>query len=65
VLVAGADEPTNITEQTAHPVEHLLAKDRVLVDDGALFGRERAWLVDDLWGDADLADVVEEGDEFG
>ena len=52
-------------EQPADSEQELLALDRVGVDDHALLGGERPWLVDDLAWDLDLADVVEERGELG
>src|SRR6185312_167560 len=63
-LVAGAHDGPHPAEQAAHLLEHALALDRVRVDDRPLLDRQLAGLVDDLLGDPDLADVVEERDEL-
>ena len=47
-----------------HPSEHLFALRRVRLDQGALLRCQRSRLVDQLLGDADLADVVEQRDEL-
>ena len=51
-------------EDAADPLQHPLALDRVLAHHLPLGVVERAFLVDDLVGDGDLADVVEEGGEL-
>src|SRR5688500_9705775 len=63
-LVTRADDTADLAEQPADALEHALALDRVQLDDGALLGRQRAGLVDDLAGNADLAHVVEQRDEL-
>ena len=55
----------DVAEHAADPVEHLLALDRVRLDDRPLLRRERPGLVDDLVRDPDLADVVQQRDELG
>ena len=60
VLVARAHDAADVAEQAADPLQHLLALDRVRLDDRALLGVELAGLVDDLRRDADLADVVQQ-----
>jgi energy-coupling factor transporter ATP-binding protein EcfA2 len=64
VLVAGADDAADVAEEPADPLEQPLALDRVRLDDGPLVVGERAGLGDDLAGDLDLPDVVEERDEL-
>ena len=64
-LVARADEVADAPEQAADLLEHALAVDRVGLDDGALLIGELPGLVDDLRGDADLADVVKERGQLG
>ena len=54
----------DVPEQTADPLEHLLALDRVSVDDRPLLRCQRTGLVDDLFRHLHLADVVEECGEL-
>ena len=54
----------DVAHESADAVEHLLALDGVGLDDRPLVGVELAGLVDDLLGDRDLADVVQEGAEL-
>ena len=63
--MARADEIADFAEQTADLLEHLLALDRVRVDDRPLLVGELPGLVDDLLRDLHLADVVEECRELG
>ena len=64
VLVARADDPADVPEQAADAFEQLLADDRVRLHQGALFGVERAGLLDDLVRNPDLPDVVQQRDEL-
>ena len=63
-LVVGADDDADLAHEAADALEHLLALDGVGLDDRPLVGVELAGLVDDLLGDRDLADVVEERGEL-
>jgi hypothetical protein len=54
----------DVPEQTPDLLQHLLALDRVGVDDLPLLRGQRTRLVDDLFRDLHLADVVEECREF-
>src|SRR5205823_2065727 len=64
-FVVGANDPTDLAPNPAHPGEHLLSLDRMGLDQGTLLRRERAGLVDQRLRDADLPDVVYERDELG
>ena len=55
--------PTS-AEHAADALEHLLPVDRMALDDRELLVGELAGLVDDLVGDADLADVVQQRGEL-
>jgi len=54
----------DVTEHSADSLKHLFADDRVRLHQRPLFGVERPRLVDDRPGDADLPDVVQQGDEL-
>ena len=59
-----AHDQADVTEQAAHVLEHLLADDVwVSITARSSLG-ERSGLVDDLVGDRDLADVVEQRREL-
>ena len=62
-LVAGAHDRAHVGEPIDRR-EDLLAQLRVLLDDLELLVRERPRLVQDLGGNPDLADVVEERREL-
>src|SRR5271170_579377 len=63
-LVRGADDAADLTHKTADLLEHPLALDRVGLDDRPLPLVELPGLVDDLLGNGDLADVVQESAEL-
>src|SRR5438128_4530399 len=63
-LVAGTHDLPDLPEQPADLVEHLLTDDRVRVHQRAFGVVERPRLVDDLRGDLDLADVVQQRREL-
>ena len=63
-LVVRADDQTDVAHEAADAVEHLLALDRVGLDQLPLVRVELAGLVDDLLGDRDLAHVVQQGCEL-
>src|SRR4051794_31707480 len=65
MLVARTYETSDVREQAADALQHPLALDRVRLDDRTLGRVELSRLVDDLGGDADLADVVEQRSELG
>jgi hypothetical protein len=48
-------------QQAAAVVQDLVAQLRVLLDDAALLGRQRAGIEQDRIGNADVADVVQLG----
>ena len=62
-MVAAHDLP-HLAHEAAHPPQHPLALDRVGLDDLPLARVELARLVDDLLGDRDLADVVQQRGKF-
>src|SRR2546429_682295 len=59
-LVVGAHDADSLALQERHASEHLLAEHGVRLHRAALRLRERSRLEQDLVGDADLADVVEQ-----
>ena len=59
-LVMGAHNVEALALQERDLGEHLLAEERVLLHARALVGRQRPRLLEDLVGDPDLADVVQE-----
>jgi len=63
-LVAGANYLSNPAEHASDPVEHVLALDRVGLDDLELVVAEPCGLVENLLGYRDLADVVQHGREL-
>ena len=63
-LVAGADDLADARHQAADAVEQQLALDRVRLDQLELLVGELGRLVQDLLGDRDLADVVEQRGEL-
>ena len=63
-LVVRAHDQAYVAHEAADAVEHSLPLDRVGLDDGPLGRIELAGLVDDLLGDGDLADVVQERAEL-
>ena len=63
-LVRGAHDPPDLDHEAADLLEHLLALDRVRLDDRPLALVELAGLVDDLLRHGDLADVVQQRAEL-
>ena len=59
-----ADDHPDIAHEAADALEHALALDRVPPDDRPLVLVERSRLVDDLVGNRDLADVVQQRREL-
>ncbi len=55
-----ADHDLNFFAQVGNPCQHVVACQRMKVDDVALRFIEGAWFVQHRIGDADLADIMDE-----
>jgi len=62
--VAGTNDLADASQQAADPVEHVLALDRVGLDDLELVVAQLGRLVEDLLGDGDLPDIVQHRGEL-
>jgi hypothetical protein len=62
--VVRANDQADLAHESADAIEHLLALERVSLDDRPLVRVELARLVDDLFRDRDLADVVQKRGEL-